>query len=67
MYIFKTDLDVKINQTQACEVIGITQPTLSNILNGKVACRKVVAFSITKYFDENAEIEDYFELVRKGE
>ena len=38
---------------------------LSNILNGKVACRKVVAFCITKYLNENAEIEDYF--VKKGE
>lgn len=65
MYLFKTEISVKINQTIASKVIGITQPTLSNILNGKVACRKVVAFCITKYLDENAEIEDYF--VKKGE
>ena len=63
MYLFKTEISVKINQTIASKVIGITQPTLSNILNGKVACRKVVAFCITKYLDENAEIEDYFERV----
>lgn len=60
MYIFKTEIPIKINQTKACEIIGLAQPTLSNILNGKVACRKVVAFCITKYLDENAEIEDYF-------
>lgn len=66
MYIFKTDNNVKMNQTIASEVIGLAQPTLSNILNGKVACRKVVAFSITKYIDENAEIEDYF-YNKKGE
>ena len=65
MYLFKTEISVKINQTIASKVIGITQPTLSNILNGKVACRKVVAFCITKYLDDNAEIEDYF--IRKGE
>lgn len=65
MYILKEGVDLKINQTTACEVIGITQPTLSNILNRKVACRKVVAFSIVKYIDEDAEIEDYFE--QKGE
>lgn len=65
MYIFKADNNVKMNQTIASEVIGLAQPTLSNILNGKVACRKVVAFSITKYIDENAEIEDYFD--KKGE
>lgn len=65
MYLFKTEISVKINQTIASKVIGITQPTLSNILNGKVACRKVVAFCITKYLDENAKIEDYF--IKKGE
>ena len=65
MYIFKADNDVKMNQTIASEVIGLAQPTLSNILNRKVACRKVVAFSITKYIDENADIEDYFD--KKGE
>lgn len=59
MYQFK-DIKVKINQTIASEVIGITQPNLSKILNGKVACRKVTAYCITKYIDENAEIEDYF-------
>ena len=65
MYIFKENADIKINQTIASEVIGLAQPTLSNILNRKVACRKVVAFCIVKYIDENAQIEDYFDL--KGE
>ncbi len=60
MYRFRNDVDYKINQTIASEIIGLTQPTLSKILNGKVLCRKVVAFCITKYLDENAEIEDYF-------
>lgn len=65
MYILKENVDVKMNQTIASEVIGLSQPTLSNILNRKVACRKVVAFCITKYIDDNAEIEDYFD--KKGE
>lgn len=65
MYIFKTEIPIKIKQTEASKIIGLTQPTLSNILNGKVACRKVVAFCITKYLNENAEIEDYF--IKKGE
>ena len=64
MYIFKNNLQVKVNQTKASKVIGITQPTLSNILNGKVACRKVTAFCITKYLDKDAEIEKYFEKVK---
>lgn len=65
MYKFRQDVDYKINQTKASKIIGLTQPCLSNILNGKVACRKVVAYCITKYLDENKEIEDYF--IRIGE
>lgn len=64
MYIFKEGVNAKINQTKAGEIIGLTQPTLSNILNRKVACRKVVAYCITKYINEDAEIEDYFERVK---
>lgn len=63
MYIFKTEIPIKINQSKACKIIGIAQPTLSNILNRKVTCRKVVAYCITKYINENAEIEEYFERV----
>lgn len=63
MYILKKDIKVKFNQIKAGEVIGLTQPTLSNILNRKVACRKVTAFSITKYIDKDANIEDYFDRV----
>ena len=65
MYIFKTEIPIKIKQIEACKIIGLAQPTLSKILNGKVACRKVVAFSITKYLDETAEINDFF--YKKGE
>ena len=64
MYILKENVEIRMNQTIASEVIGIAQPTLSNILNRKVACRKVVAFSIVKYLDDKAEIEDYFEKVK---
>ena len=65
MYKFRQDVIYNINQTKASKIIGLTQPCLSNILNGKVACRKVVAYCITKYLDENKEIEDYF--IRIGE
>ena len=66
MYRFRKDVYCEINQTKASKVIGITQPTLSNILNRKVACRKVVAFCIVKYLDSNAEINDYFELEKES-
>lgn len=64
MYIFKDNQNIKINQTIASKEIGLTQPTLSNILNRKVACRKVVAFCIAKYINNDAKIEDYFEKVK---
>ena len=64
MYMFKKNIQIKINQTKASNVIGLAQPNLSKILNRKIACRKVTAFCITKYIDENAEIEDFFERVK---
>lgn len=60
MFYFKQGLSIKINQTEACKTIGLSNTSMSQILKGKVACRKVVAYCITKYIDENAEIEDYF-------
>lgn len=59
MYLIK-DTNIKINKTIASEVIGITRVHLTNIMNGKKLCTKPVAYFITKYLDENAEIEDYF-------
>lgn len=56
---------VTINKTIASEVIGITRPHLTNILNGKIGCTKPVAFCIVKYLDADAEIEEYF--IKKGE
>ena len=64
MYIFKKNIEIKISQTKACKIIGLAQPTLSKILNGKVACRKTTAYCITKYLDQNAEIEHFFERVK---
>ena len=60
MYIFKNNKNTTIRQVEASKVIGVTPQTLSKILNGKYACSKVMAYAITKYFDENAEIEEYF-------
>lgn len=60
MYRIREDFNLKVNQTQLSEFSGIAQPTLSNILLGKVACRKVVALCITKFINNEAEIEKYF-------
>ena len=48
------------SQKKASEKIGISEETLSRILSGKKGTRKPIAYCITKYFDENAEINDYF-------
>ena len=63
MYKFKEGLNIKFNQKKASEIIGLTEASLSNILNRKVTCRKVTAYCITKYINENAEIENYFDKV----
>ena len=63
MYIFKGNLKINLNKTQASEEIGISRPYLSAIMNCKRTCTKIVAYCITKFIDDNAEIEDYFEEI----
>ena len=60
MYEYKESKHDIRGQRTASEVIGITQPILSKILNKKITCRKVVAFSITKYIDKDANRGGYF-------
>lgn len=50
-----------ITRKESAGIIGITEETFSRILNRKRKCSRVTAYAITKFFDENAEIEDYFE------
>lgn len=49
------------NQTKTADIIGIANETLCRILSGKQGCSKMVAYCITKHYDSNAEISDYFE------
>lgn len=64
MYMFKSNINLKyINKAEASKIIGVSRVTLSNVLNRKCACRKVVAYCITKFINNNAEITDYFEEV----
>lgn len=53
------------NQRKASKEIGITPETLSRILNAKVGATKIMAYCITKHYNKDAEIEDYF--TKKGE
>ena len=49
------------NQTKTAEQIGIAKETLSRILSGKQGASKVIAYCITKTYNNEAEILDYFE------
>lgn len=64
MYKFK-EIEIKVNKTEASKVIGISRVYLTDILNRRVTCTKVVAYCITKYLNQDAEIEDYFERKEK--
>lgn len=54
-----------IKQKDIAKQVGITEETLSRIINGKQATQKTTAYCIVKAIDSNAEIEEYF--VRNGE
>lgn len=67
MWKFKDkDLAINYNKTQVAKIIGLNADTLRRVINGKQVCSKLVAYCITKFLNSDAEIEDYFELI-KGE
>ena len=63
MYMYKMGIDIKINKAKASREIGCDVSWLSQVMNRRVACSKMLAYCITKYLDENAEISDFFERV----
>lgn len=48
------------NQKKIAKEIGIHEQTLSKILNGRQGTQKTTAYCITKAFNKDAEIQDYF-------
>lgn len=67
MYILKENVIVDFNgetQRKIAEKIGITEQTLSKILNKKITCSKTIAYCITKINNSENEIENYFEKVK---
>lgn len=64
MYRFRVEKkDEIINKYKIsfiADEVGISLPYLSNILNGKNDCKKVVAYCITKIVDNKKEIEYFF-------
>lgn len=65
MYRFKKESlgNLKIDKTDLSKAIGISRQSASNIITNRTNCRKTTAYCITKYINENAEINDYFERV----
>ena len=64
MYKFKIE-GLEINKTKASKIIGISRVYLTDILNQRKSCTKVIAYCITKYLNQEAEIEDYFIRIEK--
>lgn len=68
MFVVKENINLIFkgkSQREVANKVGITEFTLSKILNRKQPCSKMTAYCITKISDENAEILDFFEYVDK--
>ena len=63
MYIWKYKNITLRKQTEAGKEIGLSRQWICRICNRKEKVRKLVAYTITKYIDNKAEIEDFFERV----
>ena len=61
MWVFKDKENARqYNKTKMAEIIGLNPATLRRVINGTQECSKLVAYCITKFLNEDAEIEDYF-------
>ena len=64
-YIIKKEVGEVIKKKYKClylsKQLGVSQSYLSLLVNGKIHCPKVVAYTFSKILNENYEIEDLFE------
>lgn len=71
MFKFKETEKAKILSgrtiTYVANKIGVTREFLTSVLNGKRTCSKPIAYCVVKCLCQEAEIEDYFEAIKKGE
>ena len=65
MYRFRKELfiNIKINQNNLANEIGLSRQYINGVINNKYNCRKIVAYAMTKLINSDAEISDYFEMV----
>lgn len=59
-YLFKGNLNIKINKSDLSRKTEISYPSITNIINCKITTNKAYAFIITKFLDKDKNIEDYF-------
>jgi plasmid maintenance system antidote protein VapI len=64
MYKAITEKFNEIKQREIAEKVGITEFTLSRIINRKQTTNKTTAYCIVKMINKNAEILDYFEKLK---
>lgn len=71
MYIFKCEKYKELLDGRSIEWLSeqtkYNRVTLSNILNGKIHCKKVVAIAIVKTLNNDNSVEDYFDCSEEGE
>ena len=65
MYIWKYKNLTLRKQKEASKVIGVSSVWLCRICGRKEKIRKMLAYCITKYIDNEAEIEDFFSYVKE--
>ena len=67
MYIFKKEsienVGFSATRKQMADDIGISESYFSKVINNKRKCSKLAAYAITKRFNRDKEIEDFFERV----
>jgi plasmid maintenance system antidote protein VapI len=67
MYYFKEDVINIFNQSEIARQLGVAVETISRIFNRKQGCSKLMALCIVKVIHPEAEINEYFEIKKKGE
>ena len=65
MYIAITEKFEICNQRAIAKIVGITEASMSRIVNKKQGCSKRTAYCIAKAIHKDADIEDFF--TKKGE
>ena len=68
-YVIKSDvgqeIKVKYKERWLADKIGLSYGYISLLISGKKHCRKRIAYSFAKAIDPEAEIEDYFDIIKE--